>query len=114
MVDLEKTATAMAKAFVPAELAQKEAALHAARSLAFALELSEHPDFANEAAAAGAVELAHVASLAVQASFALSAAHRRFGKALPSTSLPEKGWGCEGNRCLSAQKVVPFEPAKAA
>lgn len=114
MRDLIKTATALSDAFMPAEVAQREAALQSARSLAIALELSEHPEFQNPRAAAAATALARANALAVEARFTLDAAHRDFSRALSTTSLPETGWGCSGGGCSPTNEVVPFVQAIAA
>lgn len=117
MSDLIKTATALSQAFMPAERAQKDAALHASRSVTLALELSEHPEFSNGRAASAAVELARGAALSVEARFALESAHHKFARALTSTSLPESGWGCSGGVCAPDEpngQIMPFERPKAA
>jgi hypothetical protein len=117
MHDIIHAATSLSEAFMPAERSQNEAALQAARSLALALEMRDMAPFKGQPrAAAAATALARGTALSVEASYALEAAHRDFARMLPSTGLPELGWGCSGD-CPDVKKptgeVVEF-PAAAA
>lgn len=118
MQDVIKAATQLSEAFMPAERSQNAAALQAARSLTLALEMRDKPPFKGQPrAAAAATALARGAALSVEASFALEAAHRDFARMLPSTGLPEVGWGCSGD-CPDIKKptgeIFDFPAAAAA
>lgn len=118
MQDVIQLATNLSEAFMPAERSQNEAALQAARSLTLALEMRDKPPFRGQPrAAAAATALARGAALSVEASYALEAAHRDFARMLPTTGLPELGWGCSGD-CPDVKKptgqVVEFPTTVAA
>ena len=97
--ELLDAATELAATFVPAERAQGEATLEAAKSLVLALETSRLPAFAGGIAGPAIMDLSRGVDLSVQADVAFRAAHRGFARILGCSGLQELGWGCTDNYC---------------
>jgi hypothetical protein len=96
---LVDAATDLAAAFMPAEQAQGEAALGAAKSLVLALEAERDPAFQGGIGHRALIELSHGVDLSVQADVALRNAHTSFARILGRSGLSELGWGCTNNQC---------------
>jgi len=110
---LLQSASALSHSFVPAERAQAEAAIGAAKSLVLALELRQMPAFQNGLGDPALQALSRGVDLSVQADIALRDAHRQFARMLPRSDLGDLGWGCTDTKCpeVPSGAVLPLRPA---
>lgn len=96
---LFETTTALSRAFMPAELAQRNAAEGAAEALVLALKVEKLPGFRKIHTGPAKEALALGVLLSVQADEAFRKAHREFAKIIPQTPLAADGWGCTSPDC---------------
>jgi hypothetical protein len=110
LTKLIETANALSNTFMPAEQAQRSAAIGAAQTLVIALETADQPGFQRADLAPAREALAHGVMLSVQADAALRKAHREFARVLPDTPLMENGWGCTSPTCgpTGTAEVTPL------
>lgn len=108
--NLVDAATTLAATFMPAEQAQGEAALGAAKSLVLALEAERDPAFQGGIGHRALSELSRGVDLSVQADIALRTAHGSFARILGKSGLTELGWGCTNNECPPVPTEGNIEP----
>jgi hypothetical protein len=96
---LFETTTALSRTFMPAELAQRNAAEGAAEALVLALKVEKLPGFRKIHTGPAKEALALGVLLSVQADEAFRKAHREFAKIIPQTPLAADGWGCTSPDC---------------
>lgn len=98
-IKLIEAATTLSRAFMPAELAQRNAAEGAAQALVLAFETEKLSAFRRIDTGPAKEALARGVLLSVQADEALRRAHREFAKLIPQTQLAADGWGCTSPDC---------------